>query len=129
MTFTQSIRTCYGKYATFSGRARRSEYWWFLLFYVLVAVAIALIEGGGTVETGGGGFRYQYQAGPLATVWTLVNLLPLLAVAVRRLHDIDKSGWWILLGLIPLIGTIILLVWYARPGTPGPNRFGEDPLG
>ena len=70
----------------------------------------------------------NYSAGPIALVWGLVNVLPGLAVGARRLHDIDKAGWWLLIGLIPLIGGIILIVWFATKGTLGANRFGEDQL-
>jgi len=128
MTFVEAIRSCYSNYFTFSGRSRRSEYWWFLLFCVIVAVVIGLVEGGGTTHVGDGVAMAAYQGGPIATVWSLVNFFPSLSVAVRRLHDLDKSGWWVLLILIPLVGAIILIVWFATKGTSGGNRFGPDPM-
>jgi uncharacterized membrane protein YhaH (DUF805 family) len=107
MTFGESISTCLKKYAAFDGRASRSELWWFFLFSFLVQAAGSII---GTVVAG---------------VLGLVLLLPGLAVSVRRLHDIGKSGWFILVGLIPLIGWVILLYWYVQPGTAGANDFGD----
>lgn len=117
MTFMESVRTVLSKYATFSGRARRSEYWWFVLFTVIVGTVARLID---TM------FGYRY-SGPVSIILGLALLLPGLAVAVRRLHDIGRSGWWILLGLIPLVGTIILIVWYVQDGSPGDNAYGSSP--
>jgi uncharacterized membrane protein YhaH (DUF805 family) len=117
MTFLAAIRSVFGNYVGFEGRAGRAEYWWWQLFMVLVAVLL-------------GGVTYGLD--PLAQPVGLVGLLlflPSLAVAVRRLHDIDRSGWYILVALLPVIGTLILLWWYLKPGTPGPNRFGPDPRG
>jgi uncharacterized membrane protein YhaH (DUF805 family) len=117
MEFGQAIRSGLGNYATFSGRAPRSEYWWFFLFCVLCSIAGEILD----AVTGG--------AGLINLGVTLGLFLPVLAMAVRRLHDTDRSGWWYLLVLIPLIGAIILLVWFVTRGTTGPNRFGPDPLG
>lgn len=108
MTFGESIRTCFSKYATFAGRASRSEYWWFFLFNFLVSIGCGMIS-----DT-------------LSGLYSLAVLLPSLAVGVRRLHDIDKSGWFLLVWLIPLVGWIIQLVWATRPGKE-PNRFTEAP--
>ncbi|MBC6436559.1 MAG: DUF805 domain-containing protein [Rhodobacteraceae bacterium] len=121
MSFTDAIGTCLRKYATFQGRARRAEYWWFQLFLVLACFAVGFLDGllfG--VPTEG--------VGVLVSLFLLATFLPTLAVAVRRLHDTDRSGWWLLLGLIPLIGQILLIIWYATKGTRGKNRFGPDPL-
>lgn len=115
MDFTQAVKTCLNKFAAFDGRARRSEYWYFFLIYMLVQVAAAIVEG--------------ILGLPLSLILSLVLLLPTLAVNVRRLHDLEKSGWWYLLVFVPLIGALVLLYWATRKGTPGPNRFGEDPLG
>lgn len=133
MGFTDAVRSCFGKYVTFSGRAQRSEYWWFALFSIIVVliglgIDLALNPDLGSVTTTDGGFEAQTTGGPVTLVLYLLILLPSLAVAVRRLHDIDKAGWWLLIGLIPLIGGIILLIWYCTKGTLGPNRFGNDPL-
>ena len=119
MTFKESITTCFSKYATFSGRAARSEYWFWALFTWLVAVAFTVVDMMlfGTME-------FQ----PLSSLFSLAVLVPSIAVGVRRLHDIDRSGWWLLIMLIPLIGLIVLLIWFVKKGTDGPNRFGDDPL-
>lgn len=108
------------KYAQFQGRSRRAEYWWFTLFVVIVSVVLTLIDSalfGG--EMGG--------LGILSGIFSLATIVPSLAVGVRRLHDTDRSGWWILIGLIPLIGAIVLLVFYVQDGTPGTNKFGPSP--
>ena len=124
MNFVEAVKSGYQNYVNFSGRSARSAFWWWVLFQFIVSIVIAMVEGGGHASAG----MMSYNAGPIAMVWSLANLLPGIAVAVRRLHDIDKSGWWLLIGLIPLIGWIILIVWYATKGTTGSNRFGADPL-
>ena len=155
MGFSEAVRTCFSKYATFVGRAPRSEYWFFWLFSLLASVVGGMIDGAvGTL-------------GIIGLLIELVLFLPSLAVSVRRLHDIDRTGWWILLpfvliigswamlvsllagtaglseiealnptllnavGLVSLVGLvllIVLLVWFCTRGTVGPNRFGPDPL-
>lgn len=134
MNFSQAVKSVYSKYVTFSGRAARSEYWWFVLFSVIASIVIMIVEnalglGQGVVTSGDGGFSAAYSGGVLSIIWSLGNLLPSLAVGVRRLHDTDRSGWWLLIGLIPLIGAIVLIVFFCSRGTAGPNRFGGDPLG
>ena len=132
MNFVQAVKSGYQNYLNFSGRARRPEYWWWFLFQIAVSVVIMILEGGGTTFSTGAGVFWVYNSGPLQwfwplqSVWLLINLLPGLAVSVRRLHDLDKSGWWLLLGLIPLVGAIILLVWFGSKGTAGPNSFGPE---
>jgi uncharacterized membrane protein YhaH (DUF805 family) len=118
MGFFDAISSVFSKYVTFSGRAPRSEFWWFWLFSAIVSTAI---DGGTMART--------REPSVLAAIWHLAVLLPTLAVFVRRLHDTDKSGWWWWLWLIPVIGWIVLIVFLATRGTPGPNRFGPDPLG
>ena len=113
------------KYATFSGRAPRSELWWFML----LALLLGLLVGG--VDIGIFGLRWLSTDAPIGPTGTLVSLaliIPGVAVAVRRLHDLDKSGWWYLIGIIPLIGGLVLLYWFVQRGTEGANRFGPDPL-
>ena len=100
------------KYAVFSGRASRTEYWHFILLNLVLIVLATLADITGT----------------LGAIVALVFLLPGLAVSVRRLHDIGKSGWWYLIVLIPLVGQIIVLVWFCTRGTHGVNQFGADPL-
>lgn len=107
-------------YVGFDGRARRKEYWMFTLFNVIVSIVLAIIDGMG-------GFMTESGIGMLGLLYTLAVLLPSIAVSVRRLHDIDKSGWWLLLILVPLIGVIVLLVFAVLEGTRGANRFGPDP--
>jgi uncharacterized membrane protein YhaH (DUF805 family) len=131
MTFAEAIKNNFSKYATFSGRAPRSEFWWWALFtfianLILGGIDIAVF---GTATFGPGSFEAHTNFSPLAGIFSLVVLLPSISVAVRRLHDTDRSGWWWWLALIPLVGIIILIVWWATVGTRGPNRFGEDPLG
>lgn len=109
------------KYATFSGRAQRSEYWYFILFYFLITLALALVDG----MTGSLGSSSGY--GLLSGLFSLGMLLPSIAVGVRRLHDTDRTGWWLLLAFIPLIGSIVLLVFFVQDSTPGDNRFGANP--
>jgi len=132
MSPIQAVKTALSKYVTFSGRARRSEYWWFWLFGVVVAIVAAVIDfavfdQGGTTTTSTTA-TFSVGGGPASLVAALALLLPSLAVQVRRLHDTDRSGWWILIGLIPLIGTIVLLVFYVTDSKPD-NRFGPSPKG
>jgi uncharacterized membrane protein YhaH (DUF805 family) len=123
----------YKRYADFSGRSRRKEYWMFVLLFVIVyAICYALIfTGMPTVDpmtgqmTGGGG-ALSMIGSALLLIFALGSFIPSLAVIVRRLHDQDKSGWFVLLGLVP-IANIVLLVFMFLEGTKGPNRFGPDP--
>lgn len=104
MTFGESISTCFSKYATFDGRASRSEFWWWFLFTVLASAAAGIVS-----ET-------------LSALFSLAVLLPSLAVGARRLHDTDRSAWFLLLWFLPIIGWIILLIWAVQE-TKEPNRF------
>jgi len=107
-------------YVTFSGRSSRQDYWMFQLFVFLFTLAACVVDG---VLTGawGGGLVY--------VVTALAHFLPGLAAAARRLHDTDKSAWWLLLLLIPLVGPIVILVFLCLPSQPGGNRFGGNPYG
>ncbi|WP_429058504.1 DUF805 domain-containing protein [Aeromonas veronii] len=104
------------QYAVFSGRARRTEYWMFVLCNVIVMLLLGMVDKliGGDNEL-------------ISSIYSLAVLLPSLAVAARRLHDTDRSAWWLLLGLIPIIGTLVLIYFMACNGQQGPNRFGDDP--
>ena len=113
INFFQSFRICFKKFVDFKERASRSEYWWFALFTSIISIPSYLPNE--TVQV-------------LSGLGSLIILLPTLAVTVRRLHDINKSGWLVLISLIPLIGAIILLVMLIERGTLGKNRFGEYPL-
>jgi uncharacterized membrane protein YhaH (DUF805 family) len=133
MNMMQSVQSVYGNYVTFSRRAARSEYWWYFLFSIIVSILLGIIEtrlglGEGVVTSGNGTFSANYSGGILSGIWALGNLLPSLAVGVRRLHDTDRSGWWLLIVFVPLVGLIVLLVFFCGRGTSGPNRFGRDPL-
>ena len=108
-------------YAVFSGRSQRSEYWYFALFYLIFYVVLAVLDGlTGTLDV-------QSGIGLFTGIFALGLLLPSLAVSVRRLHDTGRSGWWLLIGIIPLIGTIVLIVFLAQDGEPSANRFGANP--
>lgn len=126
MTFGQSVSTCFRKYAVFSGRASRSEFWYFVLLMVLVMTALLVI----TVSTSQSAGPDEVPVGFIVMgLAYLALLLPYWSAVVRRLHDTDKSGWFIFVSLIPLAGGIILLVTLASQGTPGPNQYGADPEG
>ena len=104
MTFGESIQTCFSKYADFTGRASRSEYWWWFLFELLATMTTSVVND------------------KVSALFSIAVVLPSLAVGARRLHDIDKSGWFQLLFFIPVIGWIILIYWAAQEGKE-PNRF------
>ena len=108
-------------YAQFSGRATRSEYWYFVLFQLIFGIAAALLDNVLGLTFTGIPYGFIYLSYGLALI------LPALAVGVRRLHDVNKSGWFILISLIPLIGGIWLLIVLIRKGTSGENRYGPDP--
>jgi uncharacterized membrane protein YhaH (DUF805 family) len=111
MGFGEAIQTVFRKYAVFSGRARRPEYWYWALFMVLILVSTAILD----AVTNSKVFQ---------TLTMLSLALPALAVTVRRLHDIDRTGWWVLISALPFIGGIVMLAFACLPGTTGPNRFG-----
>jgi uncharacterized membrane protein YhaH (DUF805 family) len=126
MGFGEALKSFWSNYATFGGRARRSEYWFIQLFLFLTnlaAAAIDLVLMDGDVDrfiaNGGGGI--------VGLVWILVTIVPALAVLVRRLHDTSKSGWWALIGFIPIAGTIVLLVFTVQDSHPGENVHGPSP--
>jgi uncharacterized membrane protein YhaH (DUF805 family) len=108
------------KYADFSGRARRREFWMFTLVNILVSIVLGIVD-----AVIGTDYRSGY--GILGTVYALAVLIPSLAVAVRRLHDTGRTGWWILIGLLPCVGFIVLLVFYVQEGQRSTNEYGPDP--
>lgn len=127
MGFIQAVSSGLSQYATFTGRATRSEYWWWVLFSILVNIATGLLDTAlfGAVSLLAYG---DIQAlTPISTLAGLALLIPSIAVGVRRFHDMDHTGWWLLLGLTG-IGAIVIFFWFMRRGTLGPNRFGYDPL-
>lgn len=110
------------KYAVFSGRASRTEFWYFVLFNIIVSVVLGVVDGIlGTRSDGGSGL--------LSGLYSLAVLVPSLAVGIRRLHDTNRSGWWTLISLIPLIGAIVLIVFFVGDSTPGDNQYGPNPKG
>ncbi len=133
MTFSESIRTCLAKVTIWQGRATRSEYWYFILFNfgcLFVASLIDRMLGTSfTFPDPATGELHSLFYGWVYLLVALALLLPGLAVLVRRLHDTNHSGWWYWILLVPLIGAILLLVWFCSRGTNGDNAYGPDPLG
>ena len=126
MDFQTALRSFWTRYRDFKGRSRRSEYWFIQLFLVVTNIAVAIIDlalMGWDVDrfiaNGGGGI--------VGLVWILVTIVPALAVLVRRLHDTGKSGWWALVGFLPLVGAVVLLVFTVTDSSPGENKFGISP--
>lgn len=117
MKFTESVKTVYSKYATFSGRATRSEYWWFVLFWYAIILCAVLLG----VATG-----IEKLTLALIGIFGAISFIPIVALRVRRLHDIGKSGWWIFLGLVPF-GEFILFI-FSVIGSDGENEYGPDPF-
>lgn len=115
--FGNAIAICFRKYLTFSGRAPRAEFWWFTLFYALVQWGAAVLAGVSDMPDAGN---------VLEGVVSLLFFCPSISVGVRRLHDTDRSGWWMWIILVPFVGWIFLLIWYCTRGTPGANRFGAE---
>ena len=116
MSFGEALKTCFKKYATFSGRARRSEFWWFSVLNWLLSIAAYAAT--------------FYLLIAVIGIIGLLLLLPSLAVTVRRLHDTGKSGWWLLAMIIPIVNfviAIILLIYYLKDSDRNPNKFGPSP--
>ncbi len=103
------------KYVVFSGRARRKEYWMFTLISTIITVALAFIDDSSGTD------------GLIGLAYTLAVFLPSLGVAVRRLHDTDRTGWWVLIGLIPLVGLIVLIIFFVQDSNPEENAYGPNP--
>jgi len=120
MGFAEAVKTCLQKYVGFSGRARRSEYWWFALFGLIVSIVADLID------TMLGTMSEDTNVGVVGGIAGLALLLPSIAVAIRRLHDTSRSGWWILIGLIPIVGWIVLIVFYCLD-SHADNKYGPSP--
>ena len=123
MSFAEAVKSFWSRYTMFKGRSRRSEYWFIQLFLILTnlaaaAIDLALMDGDVDrfIANGGGGI--------LGLIWILVTILPALAVLVRRLHDTNRSGWWALIGLVPLVGGVVLFVFSVLDSTAGENQYG-----
>ncbi len=117
MSFGEAVNSAlFRNYANFQGRAARPEFWWFMLAILIASLVATVID--------------AYVIGPriFESLVTLGTIVPSLSVGARRLHDTDRSGWWQLLSLIPVIGMIVLIVWWASAGWPGDNRFGRPPV-
>jgi len=126
LDFQKALRSFWKRYRDFRGRSRRSEYWFIQLFLVVTNIAVAIIDLAlmswdvdRFIANGGGGI--------VGLVWILVTIVPALAVLVRRLHDTGKSGWWALVGFLPLVGAVVLLVFTVTDSSPGENKFGLSP--
>ena len=107
------------KYAVFSGRARRKEYWFFVLWYVIITIGLAILDAMLGLRIG--------NAGVLQTLYALAVLIPSISVTVRRLHDTGRTGWWVLIVLVPIVGFIVLLVFMVLDTQPGNNEYGPSP--
>jgi len=125
MNFTAAIRSFWSRFADFKGRSRRSEYWYVQLFLVVTNLAVAgidlaLMDGDVDrfIANGGGGI--------VGLIWIFATIVPALAVLIRRLHDAGKTGWWALVGFIPLVGAIVLLVFTVTDSSPGENKYGTS---
>ena len=129
MSPVEAISSVFRNYVNFSGRAQRSEYWWWVLFIILVSVATQIIDGAVVAPLLGFAMFEDGAGQPLSVMVSLALLIPNVAVGVRRLHDLDRSGWWLLIGLIPLVGVLVLIYWFAQRGTVGSNAHGDDPFG
>lgn len=119
VSFSQAVRMAFDSYCRFQGRSSRSEYWWWVLFTFILGSALSLLE----LLLGFSSTAAQATNGLLS----LALLLPGLGLSVRRLHDINKSGWWILLGLIPVVGAIVLIIWFAQNSQMQDNQYGPVP--
>ena len=111
MNFVESIQTCYKRFFDFSGRASKSEFWWFQLYAIIIYVLV---------------FVFQGDLVLVLSIIAIANIIPVYASGVRRLHDTNKSGWFILISIIPIIGLIVIFLLIAD-GTKGKNRFGPKP--
>lgn len=109
------------KYAVFTGRARRKEYWYFVLFNIIISVILSAIDGMM------GSYNAETGMGLLGSIYILAILLPAIGVSIRRLHDTGRSGWWLLIGFVPLIGAIVLIVVMLKNSKPGQNQYGANP--
>jgi uncharacterized membrane protein YhaH (DUF805 family) len=122
MSFGAAIASFFSKYATFSGRARRSEFWFAVLFTTLVSIAISIVWPSTTVVLDGMSFQ---QSSLPSNLWQLAILVPSIALSVRRLHDVGRKGTYYLFVLLPIVGWIVLFIQFVKDSEPGPNAFGE----
>ena len=123
VSLQNAIKLGFQQYSNFKGRSTRAEYWWWVLFVALASIALSL------VDMAIGTYNHETQKGLVSGLFGLGTLIPGLALGARRLHDINKSGWWLLMWLIfwLIIPLIVLLLWAAKQGDNGPNKYGSDP--
>lgn len=122
MSFGESVKTCFQKYVTFKGRARRSEYWWFCLLNFIVSIVTLVLDY--QMDT----INIEVGLGALSGLYTLIVFLPGLAVSVRRLHDTGHSGWLYLLIIIPILGSLFLLYFFVSDSAPEENRYDKSTI-
>jgi len=135
MGFGQAIKTVFGKYATFSGRAARPEYWWWILFLVLGSIVFNIIDAVAGLRFGDSAWVVNGQeiamtssgVGILSSIFWLATVIPSVAVTFRRLHDVGRSGWWWLLNILCCIGSIIVFIFSLQPSMAGDNQYGPEP--
>jgi len=112
LEIAEAVTAVFAKYAVFTGRSSRPEFWWWILFSYGVFVVLHLAK-----------VIVSPIAGVLEALWSLATLIPNISVAVRRLHDSGRSGWWWLLSFVPIVGWLVLIYWYCQPGTPRRNQY------
>lgn len=117
MDMKSAVVNVYTNYFGFTGRAARSEFWYFVLFTLIASVVLSIVDSA------------IFGIGVLGGLFSLASLIPGIAVSIRRMHDIGKPGWWILIGLIPLIGALVLIYFYVQPSQAGANEYGPNPYG
>ena len=122
MGFSEAIQSGFNNYANFEGRASRPAYWWWFLFTWIVSIIAQLLDNMTRIGGIGSESYLNMWVGIISAIVGLALFLPSLGVMIRRLHDTDRSGWWWLIGIIPIIGWIILIFFLASPGTPGEKR-------
>ena len=125
MTFIDSIKTCFKKYITIKGRAPRSEYWWFQAMFVPFFLFVVIMSEAENLESSSELIIWFYL---LCFVIVIISLIPVITVTIRRFHDTNKSGWYFLLGFIPLVGSLIVTVMMIPEGNKGKNKYGPNPL-
>lgn len=136
MNMIEAVKSVYSNYVNFSGRARRAEFWWFYLFYMIVNIILSIVDStlfgtvteSGSLSTGDYNYSAETDTPIFSGLFALASLLPTIAVGVRRLHDIGRKGWWLLIAFIPIVGIIVLIVWCATGGDRGGNDYGPDPI-
>ena len=126
-TMGEATRSVLSNYATFTGRASRSDYWWWLLAYFLALLALGLVDSFIVGPALGFESGDENAGQPLSMLFVLGLFVPNIALGVRRLHDLNKPGWWLALAFLPFIGALVLIYWFIQPGTHGANDFEAEP--